>query len=348
MGSKWKLTPWLVAVLLLAMAVGCVTEEEVEKGKRVLTWDLVARAIDRQLGMISDGTGATCNGHGDEIAPGTHCKDQLQGRVTLSTVKQYIEVWYDSALALHTPFYSHGFMPRTMSPCVETLDGDTIPDYMQVCAALDGLSCKDDNGHLELVYHDCDWQDPVAGGDAWILNGKKDIYTYVTRDGEEVLIIRGTHASGVDQNNNATYDFSGDAVRYWWLNPFTGAPAEGTTGPVIDGMELMKINITVDMDGPGPYEAGNYNLQFANDYEDGFFFFTLPGAGVWLSNPGNAPLTLRFYQAGALWDNSPLGGCLVDILTVDPATRTFTYSSQGTYPNNGCIPDLNPPGSVSY
>ncbi|HUT54797.1 MAG TPA: hypothetical protein VM658_15505 [bacterium] len=351
MGSKWKLTPWLTAALMLAAAVGCVSEDEVEKKKVVLTWEMVARAIDQQLGEISDGDPQNCNGQGAALGPGAHCKDRLQGRVTQSTVVQYVELMLDTVLFNgDTAFYKRGFMPQTMDPCLEDGDTNGWADYSETCIT-GSVSCAVAlDGHLQLVYNDCVWQEP--GPDQWRLDGQMDIYQSLTSRAELLLIMRskgftGENLTGVNVPINATYDYSGTAVRYLRLNAFLGGPATGTTGlGSIDGMELVDINVTVDMDGDaGPSVANTYDLNIAQDYEDGLVFYTFPGPGVWLKDPDAT--TLVFYEKDLPWDNVGTG-CWVDILDVDDVARTFIFTSQDAYLSNGCIPDLNPPGPVSY
>jgi hypothetical protein len=330
----------IVAVILFGLA-GCVSEDETEKGRVVVTWDMVARAIDRQLGEISDGSAATCNGQGLALGWGAHCKDQLQGTVTRADVIQYVEIANDTVLFGGVmPFYFQGFQPQTTSPCIEDLNpANGTPDYLDACNP-GGLSCAIVSGHVQLVYNNCIWQEP--GPDQWLLDGQRDIYLDLTDSGEEMLILKSKARPlsgnngfmGTNQSTGASYTFTGDAVRYVWLNPFLDAPAQGTTGLGIDGMELLKATVTVDMN-VGALPA-TYNLTSALDYEDGRVFFRMPGPGVWLSNPGGAPL--RFYARGLNWDNVGTG-CLVDVINLNNVTRTFDIASQGTYGANGCIAD---------
>jgi len=165
MNSTGKWVAWLMAAVLIVGLSSCISEDDDDEKKKVLlTWEMVARFVDEQLGEISDGTPQTCNGEGQNLGAGAHCKDQLQGTVTQSTIVQYVEIAQDTVLFNgDTAFYERGFMPVTMDPCFEDAMenfgfGDGLLDYSQICQS-GALNCTDyENGNVRLEYNNCQWQ----------------------------------------------------------------------------------------------------------------------------------------------------------------------------------------------
>lgn len=337
MKSLGRLAALMVVLVMLLGVISCVTEEDDEKKAGIITWEMVARFIDQQLGEISDGTNATCNGQGLALGAGAHCKDLLLGFMIQAYVTQYVEISNDTLLFNgDSVFYKRGFMPRTMDPCVEDSNTNGIKDYTEVCIT-GQLVCTDlNNGHYIFDYQNCVWQED--GPDAWTLDGTLDIYISLTALSEQSLLQRTAGFTAANQTTNGTYSYVGDVLQYVLINPFIGGPALGTSGMGNDGMDIVSVTATVDMDGPGAAVSRTYGLYFASDYEDGLVFLNGRGYAVWLSNPGAAPLT--FYQEGLPWDNVGTG-CFVDVLALDAVNRTYNLSSQGAYGANGCLADAN-------
>jgi hypothetical protein len=328
-------------------------------------------------------------------------------------------------------FFKRGFLPMTPDPCYEDVRevfgfGDGFLDYSQTCLS-GGLDCEDyGDGHVNLVYTDCQWQEkeligletvavgdgdtnyagalaktpvvpgslvlyaynqvaiddglgnligdvfsmggnsidyatgavdvsfaaPVANGveilaeyliesRIWELSGAIDLYYDGTDLMEQMVLSQTPGFTGTDLTTNATYTYSGDVLTYLHINPWTGEAAMGTTGNAIDGMEIVNVRVTVDMDGLGAGAATSlpYVLTAAKDYEDGLVFLKGSGEAVWLADPSASPL--RFYDRTYFWDNTG-PGCQVTITALDANLRTFSYTS----PNN--CPSVGTGTNISY
>lgn len=328
------------------LVAGCITTNEEEKD-HVLTWSDIARTIDLQLGMVSSGPLSNdCNGA--HLALGTHCKDQLAGTVSEGAVKQYVEIKNDTVLFDgdtnifdgDTAFWTRGLLLEG-DPCTVNLDGGNTVDYLEVCKLGGQLLCADRGQKgWRLEYKNCAWKE--EGPRTFTLNGVINVAAYVTVLNEQVVVQSFSNYTGLQQGTNATYTLNGSVVRYQLLDPFSGRPSPGTTGNPTDGMWILKLWATVDLDGPGLTNISRrYLLNAAKDDEDGWVFLSDDNHAVWLGEEDNSVAgtdTLRFYAKGRKWDGVE-AGCLVDVSGLAPGTRKFDLAGLGTYPDTGCLKD---------
>ena len=339
-------------MLLLTIIVGlvlgfyaCVAEDDDDDEVVPWTWERLARSIDNQLGEIATGVSPECDGNA--VTWGTHCKNNLQGKVSSKMVALMVALNKDCSW----PGYVHTDW-RPLSEDLCTFDGDTngTPDIYEVCetygatAAAGTIECeKTDENKYKLKYIDCSYENPFLG--CWYnINGQIKVNSYFTRRGELVTEIKYVDykAERISNAPYSVYKFNGYEVLYKVLDPITGEQVTGTTGNP-DGMRIMKSKWNVDHDGPsGPAVTGEYKIRFAEDEEDGLALFNAYGNAVWYDQSveviSGSTIEMTFYDKDHPWNDLPTGGCRVDAVNIDTTNRTFDLVSEGAY-GNGCLPD---------
>jgi len=337
---------WAALLALMTLLLGfalCIEEEDEKLPPGPLTWEELARIIDRQLGAISDGTTATCGGTVTDV--GKHCKDQLKGKTSRSMVVQLVEAVNDGFLFSNDPVNGGTmFWDRAAfvfdDACNRDADQNDFLDYSEVCAS-GALQCSELGlGSYRLTYQGCIWGNTA---DRWKLNGEVTISAYVTDLSERVLIrsFNDLHATSLSVGDSADYLVDGAVATYTQLDPFSGLPLQGTVpgSTAADGMDIVIIQATIDIDGEGnPSPRTTYQLYFAVDNEDGMVFLNGTSA-VWLEDPTATPL--RFYDSDFPYD-LVTDGCTVRVTDVDDGTTSGSRNFDMTSP---CLGDAN---TVTY
>jgi len=323
----------LLAIIAVVVALAtCISEDddEIRAAAPPLTWEQLARIIDAQLGVVSDGTTATC-----EIPVGQHCKDQLQGELSRPMVAEYVAVNNDKILLDgDTVFWERG-LPIDQNPCTRDDDDNGKLDYAEICIS-GGLLCHElGDNYYQLDYSECTWDD---GDTIWYLGGQVIVSAYLTPRNEQVLIKNFKNFVGEGQGGN--YVVNGRVVRYMRINALTGQPLVGTSGMSVDGMLIINVKARVDIDGLGNSPEVEYPIYFAYDFEDEVVLVSGMSGAVWFKDESPAG-TLNFFDAIHPWDGST-GSCYVQIANVDDGTisanRTFDIVDSNCLDADTAIP----------
>ncbi len=338
-------------MLLLALIVGlvvglfaCVADDEDDDNGRPWTWQRMARYIDEQLGAIATGNNPQCDKN--PVTWGTHCKNNLDGKVSNEMVAMMVALKYDC----NWPGYDFpDWRPLNADLCTYDGDNNGTADIDEVCeiygtTAAGDIECdKKGENSYSLKYIECKYQSPVAG--CWYnLNGKLEVESYFTDRGELITVIeyKDFQAHKISSAPYSQYKFNGNEVFYKVLDPITGEQMTGTTGNP-DGMRILRTTWNVDYDGPGQNVPGQYKIKVADDEEDGLALLGSYGKAVWYDEAfetknGNT-IKMKFYDRDFPWNDLPNSGCKVDAVNINPTQRTFDIESQGPYSGDGCLPD---------
>lgn len=337
---------WLCWLVILGLAFGisyCVSEDDDDKDGKVMTWEMLARYIDKQLGEIAlDGQ---CDGQG--VPLGTHCKNQMRAALNQGMVAQVVAMLNDCSWP---GYLNTAWRPVAIDLCNADLNVSGTPDIYEVCTGGEFgnagmIECKETGiNQWRLTYQSCKYDDTAMPGGCWYdLNGVINVYYYFTGWGESVILINYRDFSAERLGAPlSTYLLNGTEMIYKVLDPFTGEQAMGTTGDP-DGMRLLNMRWKVDHDGADV--TGNYMLRIAEDEEDkGLFLFNADGSGVWMDTDATViagdTTKMTFYDRNYPWNGGGLGaGCKVEVSNVNTVNRTFDLYSESLYGIMGCLPD---------